>query len=132
MTVPRRPPADVAGLAALFLVSGSLHLLRPQLFEPIVPRQLPARRQLVLASGVAELVCGAGLLHPGTRAAAGMTSACLLVAVFPANVQMSVSAGRRALRTRRPRHVAALAATLARLPLQVPLVRTAVRAGRPR
>lgn len=124
-----RPPADVAALAAVFLTSGTLHLLRPQVFEPIVPRQLPARRQLVLASGMAELACAAGLLVPRTRSLAGVASACLLVAVFPANVQMSVSHGRRAARTRRPTHVLTFVGTLGRLPLQWPLVRTAVRAG---
>ena len=44
---------DLQGLAGLFLTSGTLHLVRPQLFEPIVPRSLPSRRGLVLASGVA-------------------------------------------------------------------------------
>ena len=50
---------DLQGLAALFVISGSLHLVRPQVFETIVPRQLPARRALVYASGVAELACAA-------------------------------------------------------------------------
>ncbi|AXH96383.1 DoxX family protein [Ornithinimicrobium avium] len=124
-----RPPADVEALAAVFLTSGALHLVRPQVFEPIVPRQLPARRELVLVSGVAELACAVGLLAPRTRAPAGMASALLLLGVFPANVQMSLSYGRRAARTRRPAHVLAFVGTLARLPLQWPLVRTALRAG---
>jgi uncharacterized membrane protein len=94
-------------------------------FEPIVPRRLPARRELVHVSGVAELACAAGLLHPRTRAVAGWASAALLVAVYPANVQMALDAHRRAGRSRgRARHVVALA----RLPLQAPLVRTALRA----
>nr|WP_122263522.1 DoxX family protein [Ornithinimicrobium cerasi] len=123
-------PRGVVGLAAAFLASGTLHLVRPELFEPIVPRFLPAPRELVLASGVAELVCGAGLLHPRTRPVAGAASAALLVAVFPANVQMSLSHGRRAARTRQPAHGLAFAATVARLPLQWPLVRVALRAAR--
>ncbi|SOC57318.1 DoxX family protein [Ornithinimicrobium cerasi] len=131
MTTPsRRPPADVAALAALFLTSGTLHLLRPQLFEPIVPRVLPRRRELVLGSGVAELACGAGLLVPRTRAVSGTASAWLLAGVLPANVQMSVSHGRRAARTRRPAHVLTFLGTLGRLPLQWPLIRVALRARR--
>ena len=93
---------DVAGLAALLATSGVVHLVRPQVFEGIVPRVLPNHRALVYVSGVAELLCAAGLLHPATRRPAGYASAALLVAVFPANVQMSVDSGQRAQRTGRP------------------------------
>ena len=65
----------IVGLALLFIASGTTHLVRPQVFEPIVPRALPARRELVYASGVAELVCAAGLLAPRTRSVAGWGSA---------------------------------------------------------
>lgn len=119
----------LVGLAALFLTSGTTHLVRPQVFEPIVPRLLPRRRQLVYASGVAELVCAAGLLVPRTRALAGWASAGLLLAVLPGNVQMTVTAAKRAQRD--PTSVqkrVVLAATLARLPLQWPLVRVALSA----
>ena len=117
---------DLKGLAVLFAISGSLHLVRPQVFETIVPRRLPAPRGLVYASGVAELACAVGLVHPRTRAAAGWASAALLVAIFPANVQMAVTEGRRARRgTGSP---ARRAATLVRLPLQIPLIRTALKA----
>lgn len=107
-----------------FAVSGVIHLLRPQTFEPIVPAPLrPRARQLVLASGVAEIACAAGLLHPRTRPAAGLASAALLTAVWPANAQMSLDLGRRARRRRDSRSVAAFAVSLGRLPLQVPLIR---------
>ena len=114
------------GLAALFATSGVLHLVKPQIFATIVPRQLPERRGLVYASGVAELACAAGLVHPRTRKAAGWASAALLVGIFPANVQMAVAEGKRANRGTgsRGRQVA----TLARLPLQIPLIRTALKA----
>lgn len=124
---------DLKGLVALFTTSGVLHLVKPEPFESITPRQLPARRGLVYASGVAEIACAAGLLHPRTRKVAGWLSAALLVAVFPANVQMAVDeTGRvnRKLRAGRPVSRRRQAVTLARLPLQVPLVRTALKASR--
>lgn len=120
---------DVAGLAAILATSGVTHLVRPQVFEGMVPHALGRRRELVLVSGVAELLCAAGLLLPRTRRAAGWASAGLLVAVFPANVQMSIDHGRRAGRTGDPAARATFVATLGRLPLQWPLVRVALRAA---
>jgi uncharacterized membrane protein len=120
---------DIAGLAGLFLTSGAVHLLRPQVYEGIVPRMLPNRRALVYASGVAELACAAGLLYPPTRKVAGLASAALLVAVFPANVQMSADYGKRAQSTQDTTTQAKFVGTLARLPLQWPMIRTALRAA---
>lgn len=118
------------GLAALFATSGVIHMVRPQVFESIIPKPLVGyRRELVYASGVAEIACAAGLLHPATRKAAGLASAALLVAVFPANVQMSATHGARAQRKGTTESKAMFAGTLARLPLQWPLIRTALRAA---
>lgn len=120
---------DLAGLAGLFLTSGVTHLVRPEVFEPLVPRAMPRRRELIYASGVAELACAAGLLHPATRRYAGWASAALLVAILPGNVQMSATFGKRARRKGTPAAQAAFAGTLARLPLQLPLIRTALKAA---
>lgn len=118
------------GLVAAFLVSGTVHLVRPAVFERTIPRALPDPRGLVVWSGVAELACAVGLLVPATRRVAGPASAALLAAVFPANLQMAVDGlgGVRAERTAST--VTRAAVTLARLPLQVPLIRWAWRAGR--
>jgi uncharacterized membrane protein len=88
---------DVAGLAALFVTSGTAHLLRPETFYGMIPRSLRTRRrEVVLASGVAELLCAAGLLHPRTRTVAGLASAVLLVAVLPGNATMTARAASKA------------------------------------
>ena len=114
----------------LFTGSGVLHLVRPGVYEPIVPPFLPDPRGLVLLSGVAELLCAAGLVVRRTRRWAGWASAALLVAVFPANVTMAVDAWLDW------RHgdagTAYLLGTIVRLPLQVPLVRWAWQATRGR
>lgn len=124
------PSRDVAGLAALFLASGTTHLVRPEVFEPLIPPRLrPHQRALVHVSGVAEIVCALGLLHPRTRKAAGYTSAALLVAVFPGNVQMSANHAKRAARRQDAGSRAMFAATVARLPAQWPLIRIALRAA---
>jgi uncharacterized membrane protein len=120
---------DIVGLAGLFITSGTTHLVKPEVFEPLVPSSLPRRRELVYASGVAELVCAAGLLHPVTRRYAGWASAALLVAILPGNVQMSANYGKRARRKGTPAARAAFVGTVARLPMQLPLIRTALKAA---
>ncbi|MFC5127966.1 hypothetical protein ACFPRL_33080 [Pseudoclavibacter helvolus] len=55
-----------------FAISGVIHLVKPAVFEPIIPKPLRGKaRELVVASGVAELACAAGLLRESTRPAAG-------------------------------------------------------------
>jgi uncharacterized membrane protein len=115
--------AALAALAGIFLASGTMHFVRPEPFEAIVPRRLPRRRALVYLSGAAELACAAGLLHPRTRRAAGFASAALLVAVFPGNLKMADDA-------RRSRSNRFKALAFARLPLQLPMIRAALRATR--
>ena len=128
-----RPDLSTSVLATAFLSSGTLHLVRPRVFEPIIPAPLRGHdRLLVRASGVAELACGAGLLVPATRPFAGWSSAALLAGVLPANVQMSLDHGRRARRKRTPQAIGIFAGTVVRLPLQWPMIRIAFRAARRR
>ena len=120
-----RPTRAELGLALIFAISGILHFTRPRPYEQIVPHRLPRKRELVYASGAAELLCSVGLMHPRTRAAAGLASAGLLVALFPANVQMAADV------CRSPRRgPGAKALALIRLPMQAPIVAVAWRAFR--
>lgn len=116
---------DITALAALFTLSGVTHFVRPEPYEAIVPKPLPRKRELVYASGVAELACAALMLHPRTRALGGVATVGVLVAVFPANVQMTLSAMRS---TKAPGWYKA--GTVLRLPLQLPMIRTALKAAR--
>jgi uncharacterized membrane protein len=118
-------------LAGSFLVSGVMHFVKPETFESIIPKSLPAHRTLVYVSGAAELLCAAGLLVPRTRRAAGIASAALLVAVFPANLNMAGKAGKK-LSDDPGDHKkqGLLAASVARLPMQLPMIRTGLRIGR--
>ena len=121
MTPPLR--ADAKVVVGAFLVSGVVHLVKPEVYEPLMPSWVPRHREVVLASGVAEIAGAIGMMVPSTRRLAGLASAALLVAVFPGNIKMALDASR----TRNPRYQAA---TWARLPLQVPMVRGALRAGK--
>lgn len=102
-------------LAAAFVGAGVLHFVKPRMFEAIVPPSLPSPRALVLISGVAEVLGGAGLLVPALRPWAGWGLAVLLVAVFPANLYM-------ARESERFRRLAPRWALVLRLPLQAVLL----------
>ncbi len=116
-------PRARAVLGATFLATGVLHFLRPRIYEAIMPRYLPAHRELVYASGAAEIAGGMGVLLERTTRPAGWWLIATLVAIFPANVEMAVHAERF---ERIPRPL-----LWARLPLQGALIawvwRTAAR-----
>ncbi len=78
-------------LAAFFVFAGVGHFTQTAFFVEIVPAYLPAPNALVYLSGVAEVAGGLGLLLPQTRRAAAWGLVALLVAVFPANVDMAVN-----------------------------------------
>ncbi len=81
-------------VGSTFMVAGALHFLRPRMYQAIMPRYLPAHRELVYASGVAELAGGVGMLHPKAARPAAWWLIATLVAIFPANVEMAVHAER--------------------------------------
>ncbi|HST67147.1 MAG TPA: hypothetical protein VLM05_18360 [Mycobacteriales bacterium] len=116
---------DHRAIAAAFAGSGALHLVRPRTFEGMIPPQLPNPTAIVYASGVAELVLAAGLV--GGRRWAGPAGAAFLVGVLPAHVQMVVDATAAARRKPTAKRLAYAAVAWARLPLQVPLIRAALR-----
>jgi uncharacterized membrane protein len=109
-------PVGAVVMAAVLGGSGLLHLARPKLYEPLVPRWMPARRELVLVSGVAELVCAAGLA--ARRPWAPVASSALLLVVWPGNWQMAFDVQRDPAA-----HPMVKAAVWARLPVQLPMIR---------
>ncbi len=109
--------------AAAFSVSGLIHLAHPSTFTPIVPRFLPYRTALVYATGIAELVCAVGLWRRDRWA--GIASAVLLVAVWPANLQDAIT-------TQNGSNLALKIAIWFRLPLQIPLIWFALQSGKQR
>ena len=79
-------PRSVKFLALGFAASGTIHLVKPEVYLPLMPSWVPAHREVILASGVAELACAAGLAVPATRKTAGWASVLLLLGVYPGNI----------------------------------------------
>jgi uncharacterized membrane protein len=81
-------------LAVVFAAAGTLHFVRPRMYEDIVPDFLPAHHEIVLASGAAEIAGAVLVVFPRTRRIGGLWLAATLVGVFPANVDMALHADR--------------------------------------
>jgi uncharacterized membrane protein len=114
----------VAAAGPFYVFAGIMHFVIPQTYMRIMPRRLPAHRELVYASGVAEIVGGAALTHPDpkVRRFGGYFETATLLAVFPANVNMYVNA-------RDFPHIPRWTLLL-RLPIQVLFVAWALAAGK--
>lgn len=109
-------------LSGILIGAGALHFLKPEPFDSIVPSWVAGTpRQATLVSGLAELLIGAGLMNPKSRKAAAYSAAALFAAVFPANVEM---ARQWQAESREPLY---LAIAYGRLPLQIPLIQSALR-----
>lgn len=108
----------------IFTIAGVLHFVKPEFYEAIMPDYLPAHRELVYASGIAEIVGGLGTLHPKTRRVASWWSIATLLAVFPANVDMALNPEDY------PNVPGGAAALYARLPLQALFIAWAWAAGK--
>ncbi len=110
---------SLIGLCALMGGSGVLHFMAPIPYERIIPTPLrPWGSPVVAVSGAFELLCAALLAIPQTRRMGSTATVILLVAVFPANIQMALDS----LPGSRPNSRLRIALAWLRLPLQLPLV----------
>jgi uncharacterized membrane protein len=116
-------PALAFRLAALLLGSGVLHFVMPKPYDTIVPAELPgSQRFYTYASGVAELASGALLLPARTRKLGALSAIALFVAVFPANVNL--------VRLWKDKPLFMRLGAIARLPLQIPMITSALKVYR--
>ncbi len=77
-------------MALFYCVMGVLHFVATDSFVAIMPAWLPWHVELVWVSGVAEITLALGLLPTRTRPWAAWGLVLLLLAVFPANVNMAL------------------------------------------
>jgi uncharacterized membrane protein len=57
-------------MAAMYIIAGSFHFIKPKAYLRIMPRYLPAPKLLIVLSGVSEVLLGIGLLFEETKALA--------------------------------------------------------------
>ena len=77
-------------LALFFLIAGTNHFLHPAPYISIIPPWVPFPWFANWISGGAEIAGGIGVLITPLRRAAGWGLMALLIAVFPANIQMAL------------------------------------------
>ena len=73
-------------LIAVYVGIGLVHLLRTDAMLPIMPSWVPWPRQVIMVTGVCELLGAAGLALSRLRRFAGIMLALYAVCVFPANI----------------------------------------------
>lgn len=78
-------------MASLYAAAGINHFVNPQTYLAIMPPWLPAHSFLVFISGLLELILGVLLFFTPTRRLAAWGIILLLIAVFPANIQMTIN-----------------------------------------
>ena len=76
-------------LASFFIIAGVNHFLAPEIYFGMMPGWLPAKAAANAISGGAEIAGGLGLLIPRLRRPAAWGLIALLVAIFPANIQVA-------------------------------------------
>lgn len=102
---------------------GTLHFLAPKPFDATVPAELPGNQRFyTYASGIAEIAIGALLLPRRTRRSAALAAVLLYVSVFPANINMCRLWWGKSWPMR--------IVSFARLPLQIPMITTALKIRR--
>jgi uncharacterized membrane protein len=119
----RRARRRRLGLAGFVGFAGTMHFVRPKFFDDIVPAWMPGTpRAVTHLSGVAELACAALLANRGTARLGGWAAFLTFLGVYPANIQMTVDAGR-------PTNAEEWAVWI-RLPLQLPMLLLARRVAK--
>ena len=78
-------------MALAYLAAGIYHFVAPGFYKKIMPAYLPYHMELIYVSGVFEILLGLLLLPASTRVYAAWGVIALLIAIFPANIQMAVT-----------------------------------------
>ncbi len=80
-------------MAMLYILAGVFHFVKPKSYVRIMPHWITAswHLQLVYISGAIEILLGVLLIPESTRAISAWGIIALLIAVFPANIQMMIN-----------------------------------------
>lgn len=72
----------------MFIFTGALHFIIPKMYLKIMPSYIPNHKAMVFWSGIFEILGGIGIMIPFTKTFSAIGLTLLLIAVFPANINM--------------------------------------------
>ncbi len=101
-------------MSLIYVAAGIYHFVNPKLYMKIMPPYFPWHLQLIYISGVIEIVLGILLIPESTRPIAAWLIIAMLIAIFPANIQMAINFWQK--------NSPSLWMAIARLPLQGVLI----------
>ena len=83
------PRIPLLVIALFFIIGGIAHFVVADFFIMAMPNYLGYHKELVIISGVFEILGGIGILVPKIRLLAGYGLIALIFAVYPANIHMA-------------------------------------------
>ena len=84
------PRIPLLVIAFFFITSGISHFVVADFFIMAMPDYLGYHKELVIISGIFEIMGAIGILVPQSRLLAGYGLIALIVAVYPANINMAL------------------------------------------
>ena len=75
-------------MAALYIVAGLVHFMKPAIYMRIMPQYLPAPKTLVFISGIAEILLGILLCIPQTKNLAVYALILMLIIFLLVHIHM--------------------------------------------
>ena len=84
------PRVPLLIIAIFFIIGGISHFFVADFFVMAMPDYLGYHKELVIISGVFDILGGIGILIPQTRLFSGYCLIALIVAVYPANINMAL------------------------------------------
>ncbi|ARD45507.1 DoxX family protein [Colwellia sp. PAMC 21821] len=84
------PRIPLLVIALFFITGGIAHFVVADFFMKAMPDYLGYHKEIVHISGVLEILGAIGILVPQTRLLAGYGLIALIIAVYPANINMAL------------------------------------------
>ncbi|MBT8305741.1 MAG: hypothetical protein KJN85_02270 [Maribacter sp.] len=75
-------------MAAMYIIAGIMHFIKPKAYLRIMPRYLPEHKLLVGLSGLAEIILGIGLCFSLTKNSAVYAIILMLIFFLPVHFYM--------------------------------------------
>lgn len=78
-------------MVLIFCAAGIYHFVNPKMYQRIMPAYMPYHIPLIYITGVLEIAFAILLIPESTRPLGAWLLIGLLIAIFPANIQMAIN-----------------------------------------